>query len=99
MLLNQKQPRIEPVGLPYDEATAAALADLGRPIALFRVLARRPERADAIATWGRYYRSRRVALTLRQRELVLIAGWYHAISFAVRALRFAQEPGAPRLAG
>jgi alkylhydroperoxidase family enzyme len=71
MLLNQKQPRIEPVGVPYDDATAAALADLGRPIALFGVLARRPERARAIANWGRYYLSRRAALTVRHRELVI----------------------------
>ncbi len=185
MLRNSKQPRIEPVTPPHDDATAAALADLGPPIALFGVLARRPGRAQAIAQWGRYYLSRKVALTLRQRELIidrttalcgadyewgihievfaakarltdaqirslatgqptdrcwsdradvavlaavdelhlssdlddetwdelvatigeqgaidliLIAGWYHAISFAVRALRLTQEPGTPRLA-
>jgi len=186
MLRNPKQPRVEPVAAPHDDATAAALADLGPTIALFGVLARRPDRAHAIARWGRYYLSRRVALTLRQRELIidrttalcgadyewgihvavfadkagltdtqiaslatgqptdrcwndpadaavlqavdelhltndlrdetweelvaaideegavdliLIAGWYHAISFAVRALRLTQEPGTPRLAG
>ncbi|MBV9193621.1 MAG: carboxymuconolactone decarboxylase family protein [Solirubrobacterales bacterium] len=185
MLRNPKQPRVEPVAADHDDATAAALAELGPPIALFGVLARRPDRARAIAQWGRYYLSRRVALTLRQRELVidrttalcgadyewgihievfaekagltdtqiaslaggrptdpcwsdradaavlqavdelhltndlrdetwnelaaaigeegavdliLIAGWYHAISFAVRALRLTQEPGTPRLA-
>ncbi|MBV9942449.1 MAG: carboxymuconolactone decarboxylase family protein [Solirubrobacterales bacterium] len=185
MLRNPKQPRIEPVAALDDDATAAALAALGPPIALFEVLARRPDRAHAIAQWGRYYLSRRVALTLRQRELIidrttalcgadyewgihvevfaekagltdaqiaslaagqptdrcwgdradsavlqavdelhltndlrdetwneliaaigeegavdliLIAGWYHAISFAVRALRLSQEPGTPRLA-
>lgn len=182
---NPKQPRVEPVAEPHDAATAAALSELGPPIALFGVFARRPDRAQAIAQWGRYYLSRRVALTLRQRELIidrttalcsagyewgihvnvfaekagltdaqiaslatgqptdrcwsdradatvlqavdelhltndlceetwdellatvdeegavdliLIAGWYHAISFAVRALRLAQEPGTPRLA-
>jgi hypothetical protein len=26
-------------------------------------------------------------------EVVLLAGWYHAISFAVRALRLPMEPG------
>jgi hypothetical protein len=31
-------------------------------------------------------------------DLILISGWYHAISFAVRALRLAQEPGTPHLA-
>lgn len=186
MLLIPKQPRVEPARAPYDDATAAALADLGRPIALFGVLARRPQRAHAVAQWGRYYLSRRVALTLRHRELIidrttalcgadyewglhiavfagragltepqiaslaagqptdpcwsdpddpavlravdelhltndlrdetwrhlvaavgeegavdliLIAGWYHAISFAVRALRLTPEPRTPRLAG
>jgi alkylhydroperoxidase family enzyme len=185
VLRNRKQPRVEPVAAPHDDATAAALAQLGPPIALFGVFARRPDRAHAIAQWGRYYLSRRVALTLRQRELIidrttalcgadyewgihievfadkaglsdaqiaslatgqpsdrcwsdradaavlqavdelhltndlrdetwdelvavigedgavdltLIAGWYHAISFAVRALRLRQEPGTPRLA-
>jgi alkylhydroperoxidase family enzyme len=186
MLRNPKQPRVEPVAASHDDATAEALAELGPPIALFGVFARRPDRAHAIAHWGRYYLSRRVALTLRQRELIidrttalcgadyewgihvavfadkagltdtqiasladgqptdgcwddhadaavlgavdelhvtndlrdetweelvaaigeegavdliLIAGWYHAISFAVRALRLTQEPGTPRLAG
>jgi alkylhydroperoxidase family enzyme len=147
VLRNPKQPRVEPVAEPRDDATAAALAELGPPIALFGVFARRPDRAHAVAQWGRYYFSRRVALTLRQRELIidrttalcgadyewgihvaafadkagltdtqidslatgqptdrcwsdliLITGWYHAISFAVRALRLTQEPSTPRLA-
>jgi alkylhydroperoxidase family enzyme len=175
-----KQPRIEPLEPPYDDETAAALELLGPPIQLFRVLARRPELARGIAGWGHYYLSRRSALSLRQRELVidrttarcgadyewgihiaayakavgltehqldslatgdatdtcwtapadrtvikavdelhtthdlsdemwselidtlgqdgaleitLLAGWYHAISYAVRALRLALEPG------
>jgi alkylhydroperoxidase family enzyme len=186
MLRNPKQPRVEPLTAPHDHATAAALAELGPPIALFGVFARRPDRARAIAQWGRYYLSRRVALTLRQREIIidrttalcgadyewgihiavfaskagltdeqvrslaigqpsdpcwsdpadaavlravdeihltadlgdetweglraavgeegaidllLIAGWYHAISYAARALRLTQEPGTQRLAG
>ena len=186
MLRNPKQARVEPVAAPHDDATAAALAELGAPIALFGVFARRPDRARAIAGWGRYYLSQRVALTLRQRELIidrttalcgadyewgihiamfaakvgltdeqvrslatgqpsdpcwseqadiavlravdeihvsadlgdetwaeltaevgeegaidllLIAGWYHAISYTARALRLAQEPGTQRLAG
>lgn len=71
MLRNSKQPRVAPVEPPYDEATAAALDSLGPPIALFRVFARRPERATAISGWGSYYLSRRTALTLRQREIVI----------------------------
>lgn len=185
MLRSSKQPRLELLAGPHDPVTASALAALGEPIALFAAFARRPERAHAIAAWGRYYFSRQVSLTLRARELIidrttalcgadyewglhvavfaakadldetqiaslaggepsdpcwsdptdvavlhavdelhathdlgdetwqeliaavgeegaldliLISGWYHAISFAVRALRLAQEPGTPHLA-
>jgi alkylhydroperoxidase family enzyme len=71
MPLKSKQARIEPLEPPYDKDTAAALELLGPPIQLFRVLARRPELARGIAGWGRYYLSRRSALSLRQRELVI----------------------------
>ena len=187
MPLKSKRPRIAPLDPPYDEpaqAAQAALDALGPPIQLFRVLARRPELARAIAGWGGYYLSRKSALTVRQRELVigrttalcgagyewgvhiayfaekagldaaqvsslaggapgdacwpdpadravlravdelhascdltdetwdgltaaagldgtldvlLVCGWYHAISFAVRALRLPDEPGTPSL--
>jgi hypothetical protein len=30
-------------------------------------------------------------------DAVLVCGWYHAISFAVRALRLPPEPGTPSL--
>lgn len=170
MLRNSKrlpEPRVAGVEPPYDAATAAALERLGSPIALFRVFARRPDRAQGVFGWGSYYLSRRSALTLRQREIVidrtaarcgadyewaihatmfagkagfdaaqldslahgsasdavdalhdtsdlgdgewdslvravgqdgavdllLVCGWYHAISFAVRALRLPLEPG------
>ena len=66
-----KQVRVAAVEPPYDRDTAAALEALGPPIALFRVLARRPDRAHGVHGWGRYYLSRRSALTLRQRELVI----------------------------
>jgi alkylhydroperoxidase family enzyme len=66
-----KQPRIEPLEPPYDEETSAALELLGPPIQLFRVLARRPELARGIAGWGQYYLSRKSALSLHQRELVI----------------------------
>lgn len=71
MPLISKQPRIEPLEPPYDEDSAAALELLGPPIQLFRVFARRPELARGIAGWGQYYLSRRSALSLRQRELVI----------------------------
>src|SRR5918999_321507 len=49
-------PRIRPVEPPYDHDTAAALEQLGPPIALFRLLARRPDRAPALCgaeyEWG-----------------------------------------------
>jgi alkylhydroperoxidase family enzyme len=47
------------------------LEALGPPIMLFRMFARRPERARAIHGWGSYYLSRRSALSLRHRELVI----------------------------
>jgi hypothetical protein len=31
-------------------------------------------------------------------DLLLLAGWYHAISFVARAARVANEPAAPRFA-
>jgi alkylhydroperoxidase family enzyme len=145
---NSKQPSIDPLEPPYDDDQTEALELLGAPIALFRVFSRRPELARGIAGWGHYYLSRRSALTVRQRELVidrvtarcgadyewgvhiavfadkagltedqlrslaseavgedgaldvvLVAGWYHAISYAVRALRLPLEPGTAGLGG
>jgi alkylhydroperoxidase family enzyme len=57
---------------PYDADTAAALEVLGPPIGIFRVFARRPDRAHGMAGWGRYYLSRRCALSLRHRELLIL---------------------------
>jgi alkylhydroperoxidase family enzyme len=57
---------------PYDADTAAALEVLGPPIGIFRVFARRPDRAHGLAGWGRYYLSRRCALSLRHRELLIL---------------------------
>lgn len=96
MLRNSKQPRIAPAGPPYDEATAAALESLGPPIALFRVFARRPERARGIVGWGSYYLSRRSALTLRQRELVIdrtTARCGAGYEWAIHATWFAGKAG------
>src|SRR6202030_4310231 len=66
------QPRVAPVTPPYDADTAAALEVLGPPIGIFRVFARRPDRAHGLAGWGRYYLSRRCALSLRHRELLIL---------------------------
>ena len=43
------QPRVAPVTPPYDAETAAALEALGPPIGIFRVFARRPDRAHGLA--------------------------------------------------
>ncbi|MGH3352955.1 MAG: carboxymuconolactone decarboxylase family protein [Nocardioides sp.] len=72
MPLNSKHPRVEPLEPPYDEETAAALDMLGPPIQLFRVFARRPDLARGISGWGSYYLSRRAAMTLRHREIVIL---------------------------
>ncbi len=64
-------PRIELANPPYNEETREALEALGPPLALFRLFARRPDRARAIHGWGSYYLSRRSALNLRHRELVI----------------------------
>ncbi|MCR6485429.1 carboxymuconolactone decarboxylase family protein [Amycolatopsis sp. OK19-0408] len=71
MPLKSKQARIAPLEPPFDAETTAALGQLGPPIQLFRVWARRPELAKGISGWGRYYFSRDSALTVRQRELVI----------------------------
>jgi alkylhydroperoxidase family enzyme len=71
MPLKSKHARLAPVELPADAETSEALEVLGPPIQLFRVLARRPDLARAVAGWGRYYLSRRSALTLRQREILI----------------------------
>jgi alkylhydroperoxidase family enzyme len=88
--------RIAPVEPPYDEETTATLAALGPPIMLFRVLARRPERAYGVHGWGSYYLSRRAALTLRHRELVIdrttaLRGAEY--EWGVHVARFAEKAG------
>lgn len=66
-----KRPRVTPATPPYDAETRAVLDLLGPPISLFRVFALNPARARALAGWGHYYLSRRLSLSLRQRELVI----------------------------
>jgi alkylhydroperoxidase family enzyme len=64
--------RVASLRPPYEPEVAAVLQALGPPLELFRVLARRPARARGILGWGRYYLSRNLALTLRDRELVIL---------------------------
>lgn len=66
MLRNPNQPR-----LATDDVDPAVVESLGPPLALFKAFARRPDRARAIQGWGSYYLSRKCALTLRHRELVI----------------------------
>jgi alkylhydroperoxidase family enzyme len=71
MPLKSKQPRITLPTPPYDSETQSVLELLGPELQLFRAFAARPERARGIAGWGSYYLSRRLALSVRQRELVI----------------------------
>lgn len=60
------------------------------------MFARRPERATAILGWGRYYLSRRTALTLRQREIVIdrtVALCGAGYEWAIHAATFADKAG------
>lgn len=71
MPLIPKHPRLAPLEPPFGPEAEQVLQALGPPLALFRLFARRPPRARAIHGWGAYYMSRDLALTLRQRELVI----------------------------
>lgn len=179
--------RIDPLEPPFapdaDDVLTAMMPAGAPPIALFRTFARNLPMTQAMTGWGSYELSRRLSLSLRQRELVidrvtarcgceyewgvhvlffadradltaeqvtsltsgapsdmcwtdpaerslltlvdalhdtadvdddvwgaaaahfdgpqlldacLLAGWYHAISFAANAARVTLEPGAPR---
>lgn len=177
--------RIRPVEPPFDADVGAQLQAMGAPIALFRTFVRNLPMAAAMRGWGGYELSRRLSLTMREREIVIdrtcarcgaeyewgvhilhyagraglatdqirslthgnagdpcwtvererlliravdalhddndiddalwrelraefddarlldlmmLCGWYHAISFVARAARVPHEPGAPRFA-
>jgi alkylhydroperoxidase family enzyme len=67
--------RIDPVQPPYDSAVAARL-DLMMPpgvppIGLFRTFVRNLPMATAMGTWGAYELSKRLSLTMRDREIVI----------------------------
>ena len=81
MLRNTKRsttittPRIAPLEPPFEPEIAAVLEPMMPPgvppIALFRTFARNPAMAEAMHGWGSYELSRRLSLTMRQRELVI----------------------------
>ncbi len=67
--------RIEPLSEPYAPEVAVRLAALmpgGRePIRLFRTFVRNLPMAAGLNAWGAYYLSRRLSLSVRDRELVI----------------------------
>ena len=68
-------PRIAPLEPPYEARIAAQLAKMmppgAPPIALFRTFVRNPPMAEAMSTWGSYELSRKLSLTMRDREIVI----------------------------
>jgi alkylhydroperoxidase family enzyme len=69
------QPRIEPVTAPYARDVERQLAKMmpagAPPIALFRTFVRNTPMAEAMGGWGGYELSRRLSLSVRQREIVI----------------------------
>ena len=68
-------PRIEPLSEPYPPEVAERLAALmppgQEPIRLFRTFVRNLPMAAGLNAWGRYYLSRQLSLSMRDRELVI----------------------------
>lgn len=67
--------RIEPVNPPYDEPTAQQLAAMMpagvEPILLFRTFAKNLPMAAAMGPWGSYELSRKLSLSMRDREILI----------------------------
>ncbi len=67
--------RIEPLTPPFEPEAGRVLAAMmpegAPPIALFRTFARNLPMAEAMHGWGSYELSRRLSLSMRQRELVI----------------------------
>lgn len=67
--------RITPLAPPYEPEVEARLESMMPPgvppIGLFRTFVRNLPMADAIHGWGAYYLSRRLSLSLRDRELLI----------------------------
>lgn len=68
-------PRIEPLTEPYDPDVADRLAAMmppgETPIRLFRTFAKNLPMATGLNAWGSYYLSKKLSLTLRDRELII----------------------------
>ena len=67
--------RIDPLSPPYEPAVAAQLESMMPPgvppIGLFRTFVRNLEMTEAMSGWGAYELSKRLSLSMRQRELVI----------------------------
>ncbi|MGB5758551.1 MAG: hypothetical protein WBM50_16675 [Acidimicrobiales bacterium] len=67
--------RIQPVNPPYDERTGQQLAAMMPPgvdpILLFRTFAKNLPMAAAMGPWGSYELSRKLSLTMRDREILI----------------------------
>ncbi len=67
--------RIPPVDPPYEPETADQLAGMMppgiEPILLFRTLAKNLPMASAMGTWGSYELSRKLSLSMRDREILI----------------------------
>lgn len=68
--------RIAPLDAPYAADVAAQLDSMMPdglpPLALFRTFARNLPMTIAVHQWGRYQLGRRLSLTLREREIVIV---------------------------
>jgi alkylhydroperoxidase family enzyme len=68
-------PRIPPLEPPYDPAVARQLAAMmpegAQPIGLFRTFVHNLEATEAMHGWGRYELSRRLSVSMRDREIVI----------------------------
>ncbi|MEJ3652082.1 carboxymuconolactone decarboxylase family protein [Actinomycetes bacterium KLBMP 9759] len=68
-------PRITPLTEPYTPEVARHLAAMmppgEEPIRLFRTFAKNPPMTAGLRGWGEYYLSKRLALSIRDRELVI----------------------------
>lgn len=67
--------RIAPVQPPYDHDTGEQLAKMmppgAEPILLFRTFAKNLPMASAMGPWGSYELSRRLSLSMRDREILI----------------------------
>jgi alkylhydroperoxidase family enzyme len=67
--------RIPPLEAPYEPDVSARLEAMmppgTPPIALFRTFARNLHMTEAMGGWGQYELSKRLSLSMRQRELVI----------------------------